>query len=190
MNIFVLNEDERLSAQSCIDRHVVKMPTESVQLLCSSHHFYSKRDDLPSFLMEINNLNHPCSIWCREHINNYNWLLSYTRELCQEYTFRYKKTHKSSLLLDWLTENKPRIVERDVKLIDFGNHQITAHAQTIPEQYRQVNTIEAYRNTYLKTKVYDKNGKVMMIYTDRQPPKFLLDKLNFNLVKNKYKVAV
>lgn len=188
MNIFVLNENEQLSAQSALDRHVVKMPTESVQLLCSVHHFY--QTDIVSSLMKQTHPNHPCSIWVREHINNYNWLINYTNCLLAEYTFRYNKIHKSGNFIDLLSNNKPPIPNKNVKLINFGTHQITQHPQAIPEQYKQSNVIEAYRLTYLKTKVTDKNGRVMMIYTNRMPPEFLLNKLKFEKIKNKYKAVI
>ena len=37
MNVFVLNESPELSAQEQCDKHVVKMPTESAQMLSTAH---------------------------------------------------------------------------------------------------------------------------------------------------------
>ena len=37
MNIFILDYSPKLSAQYHPDRHIVKMPLEAVQLLCSAH---------------------------------------------------------------------------------------------------------------------------------------------------------
>jgi hypothetical protein len=38
MNIFVLDEDPVISAQMQCDKHIVKMPLETAQMLCSVFH--------------------------------------------------------------------------------------------------------------------------------------------------------
>ena len=38
MNIFVLNEDPIKSAQQMVDKHVVKMPVESLQMISTCLH--------------------------------------------------------------------------------------------------------------------------------------------------------
>lgn len=39
MNIFMLDEDLEKNARYMVDKHVVKMPLESAQMLCSALHF-------------------------------------------------------------------------------------------------------------------------------------------------------
>jgi hypothetical protein len=38
MNIFILDRDLVKSAQAHVDRHIVKMPLETAQLLCTARH--------------------------------------------------------------------------------------------------------------------------------------------------------
>ena len=116
MNIFALSRCPVESAQQMIDKHVVKMPTESCQMLHTNilymlYKFYNGVEptlsDLKLFhnslftgykqagpkLMKPAMLNHPSTIWARKSLDNFTWLLHHAEALCQEYTFRYRKTH-------------------------------------------------------------------------------------------------
>ena len=88
MNIFVLNQDPKVSAELMCDKHVVKMILESAQMLCSPF----PNGDAP---YKRTHFNHPCSKWIRESANNYEWLLSHAYGLVDEYFDRYSKIHKS-----------------------------------------------------------------------------------------------
>ena len=57
-------------------------------------------------------INHPCSIWARESIENYIWLCELGINLCSEYMFRYGKIHKTEKILVWLSNNIPANLER------------------------------------------------------------------------------
>lgn len=186
MNIFFLNKNSVISAQSLCDKHVVKMILESVQLLCSAHHLHPK-ENAPENLVKLTHQNHPCAIWCRSHVQNYEYLLHYTHSLLAEYKLRYGKTHSMfKLAIDlhlW-----PDIPELDAtKLIKFGNWYITKPPQCMPDEYKQEDTIEAYRAYYKHGKRVDKNGKNMMVYTKRQPPAWLSSEINFSEVNNKFR---
>jgi len=109
MNIFALTKDPVLSAQQMLDKHVVKMPTESCQMLhTNSLYFHYKSvygtepslKELKEFHVFINSklmkpamLNHPSTIWARTTKANYMWLYNHAIALCKEYTFRYGKIH-------------------------------------------------------------------------------------------------
>ena len=146
MNIFFLHFDPEICAQMHVDKHVVKMILESVQLLCSAHHICPSGKDLK--LMKLTHKNHPSAIWVRESLSNYNWLVDLTKELCNEYTYRYGKIHKSEKeYLSILDENKPNIP-------DIG---FTPPKQAMPETYKIYSDkiedgIEAYRQYYFYEK--------------------------------------
>ena len=110
MNIFALTNDPVLSAQQMLDKHVVKMPTESCQMLhtnCLYFLFWECHGREPSlrelkqfhkeshfnYLMKPAMLNHPSTIWARQNKANYMWLYNHAVALCKEYTFRYGKIH-------------------------------------------------------------------------------------------------
>lgn len=97
MNIFLLDYDITKCAQDHCDKHVVKMCIEYAQLLSSVHHMLGKPAGY-----NLTHKNHPCAIWARASMNNYEWLFNLAIELGDEYTYRYGKTHKSIQLIETL----------------------------------------------------------------------------------------
>jgi len=187
MNIFFLSHNTYASAQSLCDKHVVKMILESVQLLSSAHHLHP-HEDRSQDLVKLTHQNHPSSIWCRSHSENYIYLTHYTQALTMEYNYRYDKSHSMSGLLSWLYLHIPNIPTlHETKLIKFGSWYITKPPQCMPDEYKQEDTIEAYRSYYKHGKRVDKNGKNMMVYTRRQPPEWLSSEINFSEVNNKFR---
>lgn len=137
MNIFFLHIDPEKCSVMHVDRHVVKMILESVQLLCSAH-YLTESKYIPPY--KLTHKNHPCAIWTRESIDNYNWLVSLTEELCKEYTYRYNKVHKCER--DGLVENLKNNLPN---LPDIG---FTQPRQAMPDEYKDECSTVAYRNYY------------------------------------------
>lgn len=104
MNIFFLDESPWRSAELMVDRHVVKMITETNQLLCSV--FWLNNIPAP---YKLTHKNHPSAIWTRNSKNNFEWLLEHLQALCYEYSYRYEKIHKGESLLNFYFENKNRL---------------------------------------------------------------------------------
>lgn len=134
MNIFVLDKDPIKCAQYHNDKHVVKMILETAQLLCGAH--WVSNGSAP---YKLSHRNHPCSMWTRECIENYIWLCDLGIKLCEEYTYRYDKTHKSQQIIEWCMTNLPKIKE---------NGDLTPFALAMPEEYKTKCPIESYRNYY------------------------------------------
>ncbi len=92
MNIFVTDPDPTKSAQSLPDKHIVKMPLESCQMLAIvastkwGHGFgkLPKLDGTPYLTDKGAFRGHPCTIWAQE---NYRWLISHGLALCYEKSF-------------------------------------------------------------------------------------------------------
>lgn len=137
MNIFYLDEDPKICAQYHCDKHIIKMIIETAQLLCNAHHFFG--NEAP---YKKTHFNHPCSKWVRDNINNYRWLVELGLFLCEEYTKRYNKIHKTQKILEWLKENEP----------DIKDEEFYPPPQTMPEEYKKDDTINAYRTYYIKDK--------------------------------------
>jgi hypothetical protein len=101
MNIFVTDPDPWQSAVVLPDKHIVKMPLETCQMLsivCSDkwgHGFGTipKADGQPYKTASGAFRNHPCTIWANEFVTNWQWLLAHGMALCEEYTARYGKVH-------------------------------------------------------------------------------------------------
>ena len=71
MNIFVLDMSPEISARHMVDKHVVKMPTESMQMLSTNLDYFNIQSPYKPVM-----LNHPCTIWARQSYENHEWLLN------------------------------------------------------------------------------------------------------------------
>ena len=136
MNIFILDKDVKKCAQYHCDKHVVKMILETAQLLCGVHHMTDQATDQVPY--KLSHKNHPCAIWARESFSNYVYLCELGLELCNEYTHRYGKRHKSLDVILWCIVNRPNIPDKG----------FTKFAKAMPEEYKVESAVESYRNYY------------------------------------------
>jgi hypothetical protein len=95
MNIFVTNPNPKVCAEALDDLRLNKMILETAQLLSTAIRFHGHIGDLA---YKSTHVNHPCSMWARETVSNYAWLLGHFYALCQERFERTGKTHKSERL--------------------------------------------------------------------------------------------
>jgi hypothetical protein len=156
MNIFFLSFDPKRAAEYHCDKHVVKMILETAQLLYSAHWTVS-RSALPQNAYRNTHYNHPCAVWARASLSNYVWLTQLGLALCAEYTFRYRRTHKTESHLRWLASHPP-------SLVDYG---ITRLPQAMPIEYKHPNPVRAYRSYYLGAK------SRFLVYSRRSSPAFV-----------------
>lgn len=166
MNIFVLDSDIDKSVEAHFDKHVVKMPLEAAQMISTTmvidevigavprkltgaelvevskygHPGYS--DPRKEFYRPVNP-NHPCNIWARTSIQNFEYLYVYMLALGDEYTHRYDKVHQSVS-----------------KTLKFGEPcripevPMTPFAQAMPEEYKSEDAVESYRTYYMCEKAH------------------------------------
>ena len=148
MNIFVLDECPVQSAQMQCDKHIVKMPLETAQMLCSVWHRHGQGDKVP--YREVHK-KHPCTLWTGDSLLNYDWLWKHGMELCFEYTRRYNKIHKCQQV----------IMDLEVYQCPFAfpiTDCSTPHPQCMPDEYKSTelrihsNTVRAYRRYYVNDK--------------------------------------
>ena len=143
MNIFALDKDPLIAAQMMCDKHVVKMILEGCQMLSTVHSLDTVQDNKIKLYKPCFH-NHPCTIWARASKSNYYWLANHTFELTNEYSSRYYgKIHKSTDMAYWFTQNAPS---------NLPNTICTDFAQAMPEQYKNVDGVAAYRAYYLGEK--------------------------------------
>jgi hypothetical protein len=161
MNTFYLHEDPVIAAEMHCDKHAVKMPVESGQMLSTVHryldgnpclrwsktgrtmkHWEMEDANKESKLYKVAHLNHPSTIWTRESSENYLWHYELFKALLGEYTYRYGKVHKSAQLLDMLS-----ILPKNIPEGEF-----TQPPQCMPDQYKCDDAVQAYRNYYLGEK--------------------------------------
>lgn len=148
MNIFYLHKNPKICAQYHCDKHVVKMILETAQILSTVH--WMNNGEGP---YKPTHKKHPCVIWANESKSNYLWLIDLGLELCEEYTYRYGKRHKSEAVIKKMKKKIPKIK-------DLG---ITKRPQAMPEEYRHPNAVTAYRRYYIKDKARIATWKIREI---------------------------
>lgn len=154
MNLFILDEDLNKSIQYLPDKHVVKMPVESAQMLCAA--FYAMQYPMEGLaLYKATHLKHPCTIWTYSSRENWLWLQEYTMKLGEEYSYRYGgKQHKSVELI----RNLPVPVEESKGLLPF--------VKCVPKELENLELIDAYRQFFIQYKGHLKQ------YTKREIPEW------------------
>jgi hypothetical protein len=163
MNIFFLDFDPQTAARFHCDKHVVKMILETAQLLYCAHWMIDASVLLPTAYRKTHP-NHPCAVWTRESLANYNWLADLGLALCEEFVFRYGHAHKTHAHIAWLAVHPPAI----------PNLGITEIRQAMPDIYKRPNPIEAYRTFYRENKM---QLRKIVGYSKRASPVFLLTAL-------------
>lgn len=138
MNIFALSRDPIEAAQLHVDRHVVKMVTESAQLLCTALRECGADSDT---LYRSTHRNHPCAVWARATSGNYLWLLSLLDALLHEYDHRYGRPGKFLRVRAMMRE-----LFTGVELVPPGPLQ--DFAQAMPDEFRGPDAVAAYRRYY------------------------------------------
>ena len=146
MNRFIIEETPEQIAESLCDQHIVKMPLEETQMLCSAiwHHAPDYAEEKK--LYKPVHVKHPCSIWARENRDNYLFAWNLARCMFDEYTIRYKRTHDSRKLLLALINGS--------RFIPSG--KMTRHPQCFSGQddlkTNEFFPIKAYRGFYIRDK--------------------------------------
>lgn len=135
MNIFILDDDPVLIAQYHVNRHIVKMPLETAQLLCNAHHICGSNYQIP---YKLTHASHPITKWIGLSKSNYIWLVNLGFELCKEYTFRYEKEHVCQKIIGWCSDNIPNL----------PNCGTTEFIKAMPIEYKVDSVVDSYRNYY------------------------------------------
>lgn len=137
MNIFVLSFDIEEAAQYHVNKHVVKMPLESAQMLCTALQAHGV--DAPYKPVHVK---HPCTLWAGFTRSNFKWLCELGMALCREYTYRYERVHDCKKVIEYCIDKNELI--KDGPLTDF--------AQAMPVEYKKPCAVQAYREYYRKGK--------------------------------------
>ena len=154
MNIFLLDYNPVRAAQAHCDKHVVKMILETAQMLSTAH----VELDGEQVAYKPTHKNHPCAIWVRESLGNYQWTVRLLQALGVEYTHRYGRVHKT------LREHFATL-SKHPQNIPYAD--MTPFRLAMPDEYRGPNPVTSYRRYYQGEKAR------ISRYTRRQPPHWL-----------------
>lgn len=133
MNIFVLSNDPVECARWHNNKHIVKMPLESAQMLCTNLNKLSIETPYRSC-----HVNHPCTLWAGKTRTNFLWLCKLGLALCDEYTYRYQKVHKCKDVINYCLS----------KSLSIPEGELTPFALAMPDEYKVACPITSYRNYY------------------------------------------
>jgi len=158
MNIFVTDPSPTVSAQVLPDKHIVKMPLESCQMLaivCSEKwgHGYGeihKKDGEPYKTDKGAFRGHPCTIWAAESIANTAWLIQHGFGLLEEYTHRYGKVHSCQTTMN----AAEKVFEEKTGKTLLCHKESTPFAFAGPDEFKydtSIDTLTAYKR-YISSK--------------------------------------
>ena len=159
MNIFVTDRCPVQSARNLPDKHIVKMPLETCQMLAIiySDWYYGvgklyKQDGTPYRTSHGAFRNHPCTQWAAANQYNLAWLILHGVALCDEYHQRFlPKVHTC---YDVLAQAQVIYHNCFDELLTDAAAKVTDFTRAMPESIKYDNTIStitAYKR-YLNTK--------------------------------------
>jgi hypothetical protein len=157
MNIFYIEDEPTEIAKSHVDRHVVKMPVECAQMLSTVLRTQLNID----YGYKAVYVNHPCTKWTGESLENFKFLLKLGIALCDEYEHRYGKEHATKKVLNGMLNYRNEIS------MGLPNSGFSEPPKCVSEQWKSLNTKEAYRQYYIHVK------KRLHNWTNREKPAWI-----------------
>ena len=146
------------TAHRMLDGEIKRAPSKSGKTM-SKH--WTLPDNRESVLYKAVHMAHPCTVWSMINTGNYWWHYVHFTALCDEYTYRYGKRHKSQEVIEWCLINKPNIP-------DIG---FTEPAKAMPDEYKVKSVVESYRNYYMGAK----SG--FAVWKNREKPEWFKEKV-------------
>jgi len=163
MNIFVTDFCPVLSAAALPDKHIVKMPLETCQLISViySKWYYNwgtipKKDGTPYNTEKGAFRNHPCTQWAAKSHENLAWLIRHGFALCNEYRHRYNKIHSC---FNSLLEAESIFLDKSKKSLQIYN-DVLEFTRAMPDEYKfdtSIDTFDAYK-MYIASKPWVKDN--------------------------------
>lgn len=134
MNVFACHPDPAVAASWLADQHVVKMVTESAQILSAALRLQGHSGE---GLFKLSHKNHPCVKTAVQDQGYFIWTARHGLALADEYTKRYGKTHASEAVLRAAIETSG---------VDLTSKMVPVEwPLAMPEEFRQVDPHAAYK---------------------------------------------
>lgn len=147
MNVFVLSLDPVEAAQMQCDKHIVKMPIETAQLLSTAIRLSGTELTAAgdAILYRATHINHPWNKWARADASNFDWLMLHGFALCDEFEFRYGHPHKARQVIEHVSKMFMTPGMSRIRPVDPD-----AMPQCMDEKYRLMGRPgQAYRLLYI-----------------------------------------
>ena len=152
MQLFFLSLCPIQAAQMQCDKHVVKMCTETCQIISTvwwkvSRSKYDLYHKLGWLVKPWKVPKHPSIMWVEQSHANYKWAMDHWGALLAEYTKRYGKVHAYQSLY-----NNMATMAADPSLCRDEFIPMSPQFQAVPEKYKSDDPVVSYRNVYIKEK--------------------------------------
>jgi len=166
MNRFLIDHHPEAIAKSLCDKHIVKMPLEEAQMLCTAirHHKpdYADKHELYKAVHQ----KHPCTLWAMKTRANFIFAYKLYTAMLYEYRYRYGKWHGAGNPSVTNPDATPQHILDAAKYIPEGS--LTEHPQCF-SGHDECKTderwpIQAYRAFYIVDKMH------FAKYTGREMP--------------------
>jgi len=143
MNIFAVADQPEIAANQLCLKHVCKMVVESTQMLCSAF-----PENTPNLPYARTHYNHPCAVWTRQTLGNFNWLMIHAMHLADRFARVYNHQHKCKEMLFSLSS-----IANNLDRSILVNREKTPFPLVMPDRYKiPLNRIASYRNYYIHEK--------------------------------------
>ena len=103
------------------------------------------------------------TVWVRDNIHNLAWAVIHGLAIGREYTYRYGKDHKSTKVLDEISD----VFRNRLIWADENTSLHTEPPQCMPDEFKCDDYVEAYRAYYRKDKRY------ILQWTGRPVPEWI-----------------
>lgn len=175
MNLFILHTNPTLAARMHCDKHVVKMITETAQLLSYVHHTLNPNFARRVGMYKVNkaHMKHPCTLWMLQSSANYLWAYRLLLALLKEYQYRYKPTEPKYVQVRSLLPYFEQLPNK-IKMVRRLEPTSFVLAMGIAPECMTDNAVDSYRRYYIKHKRH------ICKWTRRAEPKWWRYSLNRN----------
>ena len=170
MNIFATDPNPIIAARNLCDKHINKMIVESAQMLANAFSLERlAQDDVPRNQKRHPRTHgyskHPCTIWCYQSTDNFEWLCSHALEMGNERRYRWsnRPNHFSLGFIKWCYENVKDSIAPVGKATDFAIAISEDMNCRKVDGFDNLSSVEKYREYY-------KHDKPFVAWTKRQRP--------------------
>ena len=175
MNIFAPYPDPVKSANVLADRHIVKMPVETAQMMSSALDFLSKeapKSLIPQFeldrLYKPTHVNHPSNKWLLKSAGNYEWLYLHGITLGERYKLIYNKNHASVDIIKRCFDifSKPDISDW---YFEYNEVDVTEFYPAMPDEFKVSKDAHTCYQKYLDNKYSNWHKSGILMFNRAKP---------------------
>jgi Pyrimidine dimer DNA glycosylase len=162
VNFFLLSWDPDECVKAMFDKHIVKMPLETCQLLSTTWWLLEpdvakKWNQKNRIYKKLSNHNHGVCKWVSETEENYRIMIRFGLKMCEEFQFRQGCRHSA--------HDKMEFLNRSRSPNGFVQQGLTDLYLAMPDKYKDKDPVVAYRKLYMSE---EKN--YMAAWKNRGPP--------------------